>query len=236
MLKTRDAGKLLPSRPMRSSRRPRLGTLSGRLAPALLAGIWVLTGAFWAEAQVYKYTKEDGSVVYTDKLSDLPAKRRARYNEKEAKAKAKAERALKRMTEQERRAHELENQRQQLMDREMADAERQKQLAALNQALESIKRTRLRLEQQRAFWREKLETGQQNLAKALDNYRRAQKEYQSLAIKASFALFPGQQARRIELERALPKLEAEVDRANAYLTETLPKKARKAGVPPGWLR
>ena len=44
-----------------------------------------------ARAQIYKYTQGDGTIVYTDKLSDLPESKRAEYNRREAEAEQRRE-------------------------------------------------------------------------------------------------------------------------------------------------
>ena len=48
-----------------------------RLTGIAVTTLFLLPGL--AEAEIYKYTKKDGSVVYTDKLSQLPRERRAYY-------------------------------------------------------------------------------------------------------------------------------------------------------------
>lgn len=189
-----------------------------------------------ADAQIYKYRKKDGTVVFTDKLSDLPPERRAHYNRKAAEQKKKRERELKRMTPAERKAAELTAQREKLMAQEMAEADRQRHLAEIDKALRAWRKRKAKDEARRAFWREKAVDAQKELDEAVAAYRAARLEYEKLAIKVSFSRLPGENARLAELLKALPELEAAVDAANKRLTETLPAEARKAGVPVSWLR
>lgn len=212
-----------------------LGSMKRR-GIALLTALVVAGAALPAAAQVYKYTKKDGTVVYTDKLSDLPPERRAYYNAKEKKAEEKRRRARKRMTEEERRAADLEAQRKRILEQELAEEARRKQLQAIDEALAAYRKEKREREQAKAYWQEKLAKAKTDLREALAAYREALEEYESLAIQPNFSLFPGQRARLEELRTKLPKLEQAVDEANLYLVEILPEEARKAGVPPGWLR
>jgi hypothetical protein len=205
-------------------------------AVACLGLVALLVGASPAAAQVYKYRKKDGTVVFTDKLSDLPKERRAYYNRKKAKAKEKRRRARERMTPEERRAADLEAQRKKILAQELAARERRRRLEAIDAALAEYREKRSRKRQREAFWREKKAKAEARLEAALAEYREARKEWEALATRVGFSLLPGQRARKLELQEKLPKLEAAVDAANTYLTETLPEEARRAGVPPGWLR
>ena len=190
-----------------------------------------------AYGQVYKYEKPDGTVIFTDDLAELPPERRAYYNQKEEAAREKAERARARMTPEERRAAELAEERKKLMEAEMEEAARQARLREIDAFLRDWRTKQEEAADQVGFWLEKKQKAEQNLASALAKYRDAQAEWSSLALKKiNFSLFPGQNARLQELQESLPKLEAEVDAANTYLTETLPDEARKAGLPRGWAR
>ncbi|MEL6185961.1 MAG: hypothetical protein AAFU79_15155 [Myxococcota bacterium] len=190
-----------------------------------------------AEAQVYKYEKPDGTVIFTDDLAELPPERRAYYNEKEKAARERAERARARMTPEERRAEELAAERDKLMRAEMEEAARQARLREIDAFLRDWRAKQKQASDQIGFWLEKKQKAEQDLARALAKYREAQAEWSALALKKmSFSLFPGQNARFQELQESLPELEAEVDAANVYLTETLPDEARKAGLPRGWAR
>ncbi len=196
----------------------------------------LLLAASKSEAQVYKYTNEKGVVVFTDKLSDLPPERRAHYNEREMAAKKRREQLARSRTPEQQRTAELEEERRKILESRVEEQQREARLAAIEQALRDIEETSKARAETKAYWQERKATAQRELQEALDRYREAVKEYEGLAIKVGFTLFPGQQNRLLELQALLPKLEADVDRANAFLTEALPEEARRAGVPPGWLR
>lgn len=190
-----------------------------------------------AFAQVYKYQKADGSVIFTDDLAELPPSRRAFYRKKEEAAERRAERERARMSPEERRAAELAAERERLIKAEMEEAARQTRLREIDEVLREWRAKKTQADQQTAFWLEKKAKAELALDAALAKYREAHAEWSALAIKKlNFSTFPGQNARFAELQESLPTLEAEVDAANTYLTETLPDEARKAGLPRGWAR
>ena len=201
-----------------------------------LAAVGLAAAARTADAQIYRYEKDDGTTVFTDQLSDLPPERRAFYNRKAEAARERLEAIEASMTPAERRRAELQAERERVAT-ERQDAEaRAEHLAELDAALRRLER-QARLEAlNRRYWQERVAKARAELKTALARYREARKAWEALAIQPRFTLFPGQAERRIELEEQLPKLAAAVEAANEALTETLPAKARKAGVPPGWLR
>lgn len=204
-----------------------------------MVGLVVLCGPLSsgpAEAQVYKYKKKDGTVVYTDDLGELPPARRAYYNQRAEQAAEREARKRALLTPEQRRAAELEAQRAQIIAAELEEAQRRKRLAEIDEAIRAFRASEKKEANQLAYWLEKKSKAEAELDEALEAFRAAQKEWAALAIKPRFSMFPGQAARLAELEKALPKLEAEVDAANLYLTETLPEQARQAGLPPGWRR
>ena len=189
-----------------------------------------------ARAQVYKYKDADGTLVFTDRLSDLPPERRAYYNRKEAEAEKRRRAEERALSEQERRAVELEAERARVLAEETEAAQRRRRLAELDEALRAYRRQKAERAQRKAYWQEKRTQAETALNEALLAYRSAKKEWSGLATQAGFALFPGQQRRLQELQEALPKLAAAVETRNHYLSVTLPEEARRAGIPPGWLR
>lgn len=203
------------------------------LAPcclALVSGALVIGGlSDPARAQVYKYEKPDGTIVFTDKLSELPPERRAYYNKKLREQEAARRRAEEQMTAAERQAKELEEERRALLQQEIDEADRKARLARIDAAIQAYREEVAQREQRRGYWLERKAAAEKALAEALEAYRAAQKEWEGLAIRARYALLPGQQKRIVELEKALPELAAQVEAANTYLTETLPEEARKAG-------
>ena len=57
-----------------------LATMMRRMSTALLVAFGFSLVSTGASAQVYKFKKKDGTVVYTDSLAQLPPDRRAYYN------------------------------------------------------------------------------------------------------------------------------------------------------------
>ena len=188
-----------------------------------------------ADAQVYKYTRDDGVVVFTDKLSDLPPERRAYYSKKAKAAEDQRRRERARKAPEQLRREALEAQRAQLARKKLNKEAEQHRRREFEDMLREIRKEKEKQEQANQFWREKKSEAEQALADALSRYNEALKEWESLAIKASFSLFPGQRVRLNKLQQALPQLAAAVEAANTYLTETLPAEARRAGIPPGVL-
>ncbi|MCB9646400.1 MAG: DUF4124 domain-containing protein [Deltaproteobacteria bacterium] len=189
-----------------------------------------------AQAQVYKYTKGDGTVIYTDKLSDLPPQRRAHYAklEEEAAERRRAQENMLGKDEVARREAEAEKKR--LADAKLAAEERAKRMAEIDALLQDIDRRQAERDKKRGYWQERLKKANETLAEKLNEFRKTQEAYNAIAIKPAFTLFPGEAEQMEKLKAALVKLEAEVDAAIQERWVNLPEDARKAGVPPGWLR
>lgn len=189
-----------------------------------------------ASAKVYKYTKADGTVVYTDKLSDLPAARRAHYNriEQEAKQRRKARVNMLGKAEVERR--EAEAERKRVQEAKLEADERARRLAEINATLERIRKDNERTAGKKKVWKDRLQKAKQELKDALQAFRDKQKEYKTLAIKPNFARLPGENQKVEKLRKEVAALEKRVDDAIRELYVVIPEQARKKGVPPGWLR
>lgn len=200
------------------------GVLGAVLAPAV------------GQAQIFKYKQPDGTVAYTDELSDLPKERRVYYNRLLAERAKKDEAVEKaaRKTDAEIRAAEAERQR--VARERMAAEERRRRLAALDETLKALRERSRAREQEKAKWQQKVAETKQELADKLAAFRSTKEKWQALAIRADFALFPGQVEEKQELRAKMRKLEAEVDALVHRLDVVIPEQARKAGVPPGWIR
>lgn len=209
-----------------------------RMRRLLYAATFCLTMgvAFGASAQIYKYKKADGTVVYTDDMGELPSERRAHYGklQRAAKQRQKARENQYGKAELARRAKAAERKR--IMEAQIEAGERAKRLAALDDSLKRVRKRSAKTASNRAAWTLRLKTAKDTLEKALTDFRRTQADYNALAIQPSFALLPGQGQKKEALRARLGGLEAKVDAAVEALYVTLPEEARRAGVPPGWLR
>lgn len=208
--------------------------------------IWTLALVFFALgsvvqppqalAQIYRYTAKDGTAVFTDQLSDLPPERRAYYakRKKEADKKLAAIRAAQ-SPEARAKADRAEEARRQ---KQKAELERQtaENRTKFLQMTQKLKAEGKRKSDEKRYWKERIKDAEAELDAALAAYRKAKKEWASLSVNATYTLFPGQVQRRQEVQASLPELAKKVEAANEYLTETIPQEAKKAGVPPGWLR
>ena len=212
-----------------------------RSAAWLLSALVVFPVALWAapgeaEAQVYKFTNKDGSVVYTDKLSDLPPDRRAHYARLEEEAAQRRQAQENMLGKEEVARREAEADKQRLATAQLEEAERQRRMADLDAVLQDLERRRDARDKSRAYWQQRHKKAKETLQQKLTEFRQTQEAFNALAIKPAFTLFPGQAEERDRLKAAMDKLEGEVDAAILELYTTLPDDARKAGVPPGWIR
>jgi hypothetical protein len=93
-------------------------------------------------------------------------------------------------------------------------------------------------EEARAEWQYRMREWRQRLADAEKGHRALELERTQLTRAwGSIALAPPEYRQRaIEIELRLKELQTEIDTAKHMITTTLPDEARKAGVPPGWLR
>lgn len=189
----------------------------------LIATALVLASATPALAQVYRYKKPDGTVVFTDNLAELPPARRAYYNRRAQEAKERLEKIRAAQTPAERREAEREADAARAKQEAEAEVVRRKRLAAIQRLVTRIRADEEKRAQTAAYWAEREAEAKKALDEAVDAYEAAKTEWEGLAMKAGFALFPGQAERKKELQDKLPELAAEVEAANTYLYETLPE-------------
>jgi chromosome segregation ATPase len=189
-----------------------------------------------AEAQIFKYKKGDGTVVYTDNLSQLPKERREHYNKLLAEREKKKEELISAIGQEEYDRRAKEKEKADLEKQQMEEGERQARLASLNSVLAEMRDKKKARDASEASWRAKAKEAKEKVDRLLAEFNATQEKYLSLATKASFTLLPGQQEEMAELEKKLGELEAELDGAIEYLEFGLYEEARKAGIPPGWIR
>ncbi|MBX2810339.1 MAG: hypothetical protein KTR25_00955 [Myxococcales bacterium] len=196
----------------------------------------ITTTAASAQGQIYSYTLPDGSIAYTDSLDRLPPKRRAFYNRQRAEQATRQTRVQQNQTPAQRRATKRHAQRAKAAKKKQQQRRRQARQAAMQLALQQARQQTSKETQERAYWQEKKAHAKQQLDRAHNAYKVVHKEWQAIAIRAQFSLFPGEPTKRVELEKQLHRLKKEISEAQKYLSVTLPSEARKAGVPPGYLR
>lgn len=189
-----------------------------------------------ALAEIYKYKKPNGQVIYTDNLADLPPERRDFY------AKRKAERDLERREEEQRvgkeelERREAEAKRAELERASIADQERADRLRLIDLQLEAIKKKRLEREASREAWTQRMKAARDLLAKRLADFRAVQERHDAIAIKPSLTFLPGEAEELEKLRLEKERLEKEVDQSIEEVEVTIPEEARKAGIPPGYVR
>lgn len=203
-------------------------------------GVLGTLGVFWtaedAYAEIYKYTKRDGSIVYTEDLGELPRDRQAYYRSQEAQREERRRALEARVGSDVLKEREAEQKRKAVLAAELEEAERQRRLAALDELLKGIRARRLAQKSDEASWRSRIETARTQMAEKLKAFGKTQEEYNRIAVQASYTLLPGQADKKKKLKETLDTLEKEIDALVIEIEETIPDEARKAGVPPGWIR
>lgn len=189
-----------------------------------------------ARAELYKWTKPGGLVVYTDNLSQLPPDVRAYYAKIQEARDAKRKELERTLGKEELERRDAEAKREELAKQALAEDERARRMAGLDAALAQIAKRRADREAAKKAWQERIQRAQRDLDKKLSEFREMSEAWSRLAIQPSHTLLPGQSDERDQLKARLEKLEKEVDALVVEIEETIPDEARKAGVPPGWLR
>jgi chromosome segregation ATPase len=90
----------------------------------------------------------------------------------------------------------------------------------------------------RAEWQYRMGEWKKRLADAEKGHRALEQEKMDLTRTwGSIALAPAEHRQRaVDIELQMKALQAEIDTAKNMIDTVLPDEARKAGVPPGWLR
>jgi hypothetical protein len=92
--------------------------------------------------------------------------------------------------------------------------------------------------QQKAFWQQRVNAAKQRLAAAQQHYRELEQRQTTLLGQWGTPAYAPPEA-RIEAERIAQEMQSvqkEIDDARNDVEVAIPEEARKAGVPPGWLR
>jgi hypothetical protein len=91
-------------------------------------------------------------------------------------------------------------------------------------------------DRQKATWQGRIRTARQKLSKALEQFKQAETSFNEIGGRASFTLLPGQAEQRDQAEATMKRLEPVIDGLIQEIEVKIPAEARKAGIPPGWLR
>jgi chromosome segregation ATPase len=191
-------------------------------------------GAAWGE--IFKYKKADGTVVYTDSLAELPRERREHYNQKIAERELARRELEAAIGKEELARREAEAKRAEAERQAQDEKLRAERLAAFDAQIAAYKKRDQARQEQKKTWQQRLRTATTKLGQLLQEFRQKQERWSELATRASFTLLPGQNEERARLEKELASLEAQIDALIVEIDETIPEEARKAGIPPGWLR
>ena len=210
--------------------------MSGRLSIAVSAAVAFFLHAAPSEAQVYKYETKDGTVAYTDSLAKLPPKRRAYYNKLEQEQQARLQKIEKSRGKSEVDRERMEEEKKRILAEKLQEEERRRRLEAIDVQLKAIRERRSAQSETETAWRSRIQDTKKALADALAAFDRERETYSAIAIKGGYGLLPGQHEQMVEAKKKMDALEAEIDRLNHELTVVIPEQARRASVPPGWLR
>lgn len=192
--------------------------------------------ALEARAELYKFKKPDGTVVYTDNLAQLPAEKREYYNRQKQEREQKRAELEKQIGKEELERREAETTRAALAQQEMAETERAERTRAIDTVLKEIQQKRAQREAARDVWKQKMRQAREQLDKKLQEHAIASERANSIGMQADFSRLPGQNEELENLKKDLERLENEIDALALQVDETIPEQARKEGVPPGWLR
>ncbi|MEM7678709.1 MAG: hypothetical protein AAF449_22235, partial [Myxococcota bacterium] len=171
-----------------------------------------------------------------DKLSDLPPKTRARYAKRAAKKAQKRAELEAAVGKREADRREAEAERQKNIQRQIAEAQRAQQRQDLQRVLNQIKKDDKAEASRKAKWKKRVADARAEVDRLFAEFKKTRKAYDNIAVRANFALFPGQAKEKEKLRKRLDELEKELDAALDEQNNKIPNEARKAGVPPGWIR
>jgi hypothetical protein len=189
-----------------------------------------------ASAQIYKYQKKDGTIVYTDSLAQLPEDRRAYYNRLEQQREQKRQEQMRNLGKEEYERQENERKLKELEQQQLDEAERQRRAAEINAVLDQIRERHKERSASQSTWQTKASEAKKRVETLLAEFNTTQESYHNLAMKPQFTLLPGQYEEMTKLKEKLDQLEKDLDAAIEYQEFGLPEEARKAGIPPGWIR
>jgi uncharacterized protein DUF4124 len=189
-----------------------------------------------AGAEIYKYKNKNGTVIYTDNLAQLPPEMREFYNKQREEREEKRRQLEKAVGREELERREAEAKKAELQRAQLEEAERQRRIAAIDAQLKLYQAKDKERESQKTMWQRRMKTAKDRLEKELADYKKVSEEYENIAIKPSFTLLPGEAEAMEKAKEQMMQLEAAIDKDVLEIEVTIPEEARKAGVPPGWIR
>jgi DNA repair exonuclease SbcCD ATPase subunit len=188
-----------------------VAALAGLLAAALF--LPTVKGTAYAgdesrERYLYQWTDERGNAHITDSLEKVPPKYRSR-----AKA---LEQGVPGSGPEERPA--IERPRQGITDGDAAAPDE-----------EALKNE----------WQQRMHDARQRKADAEERLRQYEEQRKSLQEKSGYGLYgytPQVQAELDRLDQEIGRAQVDLKNARDQIENVIPEEARKAGIPPGWLR
>lgn len=202
---------------------------------AVILGLATSSTPAWAQ-DIFKYVKPDGTITFTDNLSQLPETVRAEYNRKIAERdqqRAEQERTL---GKEEFARREAEAERAKLDRENLEAADRAARMAAIEERIQAFAAVDARRQADKRSWVERVRNARALIKKLFADFQQAEATYNDLGTRASFSLLPGQAEQLEEAKKKMDALVPQLDAAIKELEVKIPDDARKAGIPPGWLR
>ncbi len=204
----------------------------------VLAGLLAMPAT--ASAQLYKYVKKDGTAVYTDRLSELPKQRQRHYAKIEAEKEAQEQEQRAALGDEEYQRQQAEKKRVQLQKAQIAEEERKARLAELDVVLQRLRAKNKKRAAKKDYWVDRVVNLRKLIADKLKQFNALQKQRtQEIGREQNvmgFARLPGPSKARKKIETKIKALEGELDGLAQELNVGIYHEARKAGVPPGWIR
>lgn len=202
------------------------------LLPCAAALVLLLPATSWSE--VYKWVDKNGTTHFTDDPDQLPEPMRSRALEKLRK------KMEKKQEEKQRRRDELP--RETLPSSPERDtlpsAHRRENTGSSSRPARrpssGTKGTRTKLSKK--LWTQRVEQARQRVENLEAQCDKLQSEKNSSGRNALIYARPGDRKKAAESRTALEQCREKLEKARHYLKVDLPEKARRAGVPPGWLR
>ncbi len=190
-----------------------------------------------ASAQdVFRWVKPDGSVTFTDNLSVLPEPLRVEYNRKIAareQQRAEMERAV---GKEELDRRQVEAERARVAQEALDAADRAARLEAMDARLKAYAEVERQRQAQKKQWQDRMKAARANLQRLFQEFQAAEAVWNDLGTRASFSLLPGQAEQLTEAKAKMDALVPQIDAAIAEIEVRIPDEARRASIPPGWLR